>query len=65
MLGIAVVVVADGQGRSLVGLEAEIDVEDTEEAAKEQACADEEHTSERDFADDEQRAKTVKVLAFG
>ena len=36
-----------------------------EKAAKEQACANEEHASERDFTDDEQRTKAVKVLAFG
>ena len=65
MLGIAVVVVADGQGRCLARLKAEINVEDTEKTSEEQACTDEQDAGQRDFTDDEKRAESMKVLAFG
>jgi len=36
-----------------------------EKAAKEQAGADQQDAGKRDFADDEKRAESMKVAAFG
>ena len=44
--------------------EAEIDVEDAEETAKEQARADEENASESDFGDDERGTHAIVAAAF-
>ena len=46
-------------------LEAEVDVEDAEEAAQEQAGADEEDAGEGDLRDDESGAEAGRSLAAG
>ena len=64
-VGIAAVVVVevDFDGWRRRGLEAEIDVEDAQEAAHEQAGADEQHAGERDFRDDQHGAEALVTAA--
>jgi hypothetical protein len=57
------VVKEDGGGAE--GLEAEVDVEDAEEATQEQAGADEKDTSEGDLRDDQCTAEASRSLAAG
>jgi len=55
----------DERRTQIIPEEAEINVEDTEKTSEEQAGADQQDAGKRDFTDDEKRAETVKVLAFG
>ena len=55
----AAVVEVDFDGGGVGGLEAEVDVEDAQEAAQEQAGADEQDAGECDFGDDERGAEAV------
>jgi GNAT superfamily N-acetyltransferase len=48
----------------VLGLESEIDVEDFEEAAQQQAGADEQHAGESDFGDDEDGAEALMLAAL-
>src|SRR5579859_7134464 len=62
--GISIVVITDGERGGLRRLQSEIHVQHAEEAAEKQARANKEHASERHFADDEERAESVKMAAF-
>ena len=59
-----VVVVVDFDGGGALGLEAEVDVEDVEEAAQQQAGADEQHAGQSDFSDDENGADALVFAAL-
>ena len=59
-----VVVVVDLDGGGALGLEAEIDIEDVEEAAQQQARADQQHASQRYLGDDEDGAEAVVFAAL-
>ena len=59
----AAVVEVELDGGGVCGLEAEVDVEDAQEAAHEQAGADEQHAGERDFRDDQHGAEALMTPA--
>ncbi len=58
------VVVVDLDGGGAAGLEAEIDIEDAQEAVKEEACTDEKNAGEGDLGDDEDGTQALVLAAF-
>ena len=58
------VVVVDLDGGGVFGLEAEIDIEDMEEAAQQQARADQQHAGESNLGDDENGADALVLAAL-
>ena len=55
----------DKESGEVVGLEGEVDVEETVKALAEKACADEEHDGNREFEDDEVGAETTPESSGG
>jgi hypothetical protein len=63
--GCVAVVGVERDGGGVSGLEAEVDVEDAEEAAQEEAGSDEENAGEGDLGDDEGAAEAGGGVASG
>src|SRR5579862_1203478 len=63
-VGGSAVVVIDFDGCGVLGLKAEVHIEDVEEAAEEQAGADEQHAGQGDFGNDEGGAEAFVFTAL-